>query len=80
MLSKDGYRYEISNKQIRIWLGIQGLDEPPVLFQDVKPNTGEPFASDEEATEWAEDFITQATISSNIPIEESLPTDEPVAE
>lgn len=79
MLTKDGYRYEISSKEVRIWLEVQDLNQPPVLLQDINPNTGQAFVSDEDATTWAENWITEATISNNTPVEESLPT-SPVTE
>lgn len=82
MISKDGYRYEVTNKVIFAWLDSQGLDESPCLRQDVKPNSGEPFASDAEATAWIEEFIRRANLPpvGVIPVEEGTPVDEPVAE
>jgi len=79
VITKDGYRYEVTDKVVRAWKESQALSEPPVLLQDLDPTTGESFASDEEATAWIEAFIVEANLPP-APIEEEVPAEEPVVE
>lgn len=41
-----------------MWVEGQPQSEPPVLRQPFNPNTGEAFASYEEAESWIIDYIT----------------------
>lgn len=60
MITKGGYRYEVVDKVVRAWLDTQAENEAPCLLQDVKDNSGEPFADDAEATAWIEALIAEA--------------------
>lgn len=82
MISKDNYRYEITNKVVRAWRDTQDLDESPCLLQDLDPTTSQPFASNAEASAWIEEFIRRENLPpvEVIPVEEGTPAEEPVVE
>lgn len=71
MKTNGEMRYEIVNKTVRAWNITQGENEPPCLFQDVQPNSGIPFASDEEAEQWIIAFTTPVELIEE-PLTESV--------
>lgn len=51
------YKYEIVDTAVYMWLANATEDEPPFMYQPHNPNDNIPFATAEEAEQWAIEYI-----------------------
>lgn len=53
------FKYQITGNAVYMWLDSASEDAPPFMYQPYHPHTSIPFSSDEEAEQWAIEYINK---------------------